>query len=124
MPTHAVGVHHEQREHPRATLQLPLKLRSVNGVREEFSISLVTRDISSTGVYFLCPRDLPGGARIELEIVLVSRPMGFGNVVLVSEGLVQRCEPAVTPGWFGVAASFGDMVFGRDDFLPARFRFR
>src|SRR5260370_13715107 len=53
VPTHAVGVHPEQREYPRATLKLPLKLRSVNSVAEDFPITLVTRDISSTGEHFL-----------------------------------------------------------------------
>src|SRR5436853_3291900 len=47
VPTHAVGVHPEHREYPRATLKLPLKLRSVNQVAEDFPITLVTRDISS-----------------------------------------------------------------------------
>src|SRR5579863_2616042 len=56
VPTHAVGVHPEHREYPRATLKLPLRLRSVNSVPEEFPVTLVTRDISSTGVYFLCPK--------------------------------------------------------------------
>src|ERR1700746_3683814 len=49
VPTHAVGVHPEHREYPRAILQLPLKLQSINGVVEDFPITLVTRDISSTG---------------------------------------------------------------------------
>src|SRR5437016_7177626 len=71
VPTHAVGVHPEQREYPRASLNLPLRLRSAGGVPEEFPITLVTRNISSTGVYFLCPRQLAVGNTIELEIVLV-----------------------------------------------------
>src|SRR5450755_2625310 len=54
VPTYAVGVHPEHREYPRATLNLPLKLSSVAGVAEDFPITLVTRDISSSGVYFLC----------------------------------------------------------------------
>src|SRR5476651_2516097 len=71
VPTYAVGVHPEHREYPRATLNLPLKLSSVAGVAEDFPITLVTRDISSSGVYFLCPRELPANAAIELQIVLV-----------------------------------------------------
>jgi c-di-GMP-binding flagellar brake protein YcgR len=121
VPTHAVGVHPEHREYPRATLKLPLKLRSVNGVPEHFSVTLVTRDISSTGVYFLCPRQLPAGTHIELEIVLVSRPMGRGNVVIVTMARVRRIEPAAMPGWYGVAASFDDVQFDRDDRVPSRF---
>src|SRR5437667_36459 len=34
VPTHTVGVHPEQREYPRASLRLPLRLRSVDGVEE------------------------------------------------------------------------------------------
>src|SRR5271168_4485983 len=71
VPTYAIGVVPDHREYPRATLKLPLRLRGIGGVREEFPITLVTRDISSTGVYFLSPKLLPLGASVELEIVLV-----------------------------------------------------
>src|ERR1700741_2753590 len=67
VPTHAVGVFPEQRESPRASLRLPLRLRSIAGRAEDFPITLVTRDISSTGVFFLCPRKLGLGTQIELE---------------------------------------------------------
>ncbi|MBZ5539604.1 MAG: PilZ domain-containing protein [Acidobacteriia bacterium] len=123
VPTHAVSVHRdrEQREHPRASLKLPLRLRSVDGIAEPFPVTLVTRDISSTGVFFLCPRSLALGTTVELEIVLVSKPMGRGNVVMVSLARVCRAEPAAMPGWFGVAASFAQLEFDRDDGLPSRF---
>lgn len=121
VPTHAVGVYPEHREYPRASLRLPLRLRRVNDVPEEFPITLVTRDISSTGVYFLCPKPLEAGSSLELEIVLVSRPMGRGNVVLTTCAHVQRHEPAAMPGWFGIAASFDDVQFDRDDHMPSRF---
>ena len=122
VPTHAVGAHPEQRESPRATLKLPLRLRSVGGVPEEHPITLVTRDISSTGVYFLAPKALVIGTPVELEVVLVSKPLGLGNVVLVSMARVRRTEPAAVPGWFGVAAAFDDVEFDRDDGLPFRFQ--
>jgi hypothetical protein len=121
VPTHAIGAHPEHREYPRATLRLPMRLRSVSGVPENFPITLVTRDISSTGVYFLCPKQLSLGTRIELEIVLVSRPMGRGNVVIVTMAQVRRMEPAAMPGWYGIAASIDDLQFDRDDGIPSRF---
>src|SRR6266849_1747183 len=80
VPTHAVGAHPEQREYPRATLKLPLRLRGVDGVPEADPITLVTRDISSTGVFFLSPKELAAGTSVELEVVLVSKPLGLGNV--------------------------------------------
>jgi hypothetical protein len=119
VPTHAVGVFPEHREYPRASLRLPLRLRSVCGQSEDFPITLVTRDISSTGVFFLCPRMLALETQIELEVVLVSRPMGRGNVVIVSKARVTRIEPAAVPGWFGIAASFDELEFDRDDTVPA-----
>jgi len=121
VPTHAVGVHPEHREYPRATLKLPLRLRSVSNIAEEFPITLVTRDISSTGVYFLCPKPLAAGACVELEIVLVSKPMGHGNVVLATRAHVLRYEPAAMPGWYGIAATFDDVQFDRDDRVPSRY---
>jgi hypothetical protein len=121
VPTHAVGVHPEHREYPRASLQLPLKLHSTNGIVEDFPVTLVTRDISSTGVYFLCPKQLPMNAAIELQIVLVSRPLGQGNVVMTSNAYVRRIHPAAMPGWFGIAANFDEVSFDRDDLIPSRF---
>jgi hypothetical protein len=121
VPTHAVGVYPEHREYPRATLHLPLRLRASGGVPEKSPITLVTRDISSTGVFFLCPRELAVDLSIELEIVLVSRPLGLGNVVVATMAHVCRCEAAAMPGWFGIAASFDDVQFDRDDGMPSRF---
>ena len=121
VPTYAVGIHPEQREYPRATLSLPLRLRGVDGVPEKDPITLVTRDISSTGVFFLSPKELATGTSVELEVVLVSKPMGLGNVVMVTRARVRRSEPAATPGWFGVAAAFDDVEFDRDDGIPSRF---
>jgi len=121
VPTYAVGVHPEQREYPRASLNLPMRLRSAGGVPEEFPITLVTRNISSTGVYFLCPRQLTVGASIELEIVLVSKPLGLGNVVATTMARVCRTESAAMPGWHGIAAAFDDVQFDRDDRIPCRY---
>jgi hypothetical protein len=121
VPTHAVGSHPEHREYPRASLKLPLRLRSVDSVAEKSPVTLVTRDISSTGVYFLCPKQIAIGVSIDLEIVLISRPLGLGNVVVTTAARVQRIEPAAMPGWYGIAAVFDDMQFDRDDRVPQRF---
>lgn len=121
VPTHAVGVFPDQREYPRASLHLPLRLRSVSGRAEDFPITLVTRNISSSGVFFLCPRDLAVQTAVELEVVLVSRPLGRGNVVIVSKAHVTRTEPAAVPGWYGIAASFDDLEFDRDDNIPTSY---
>jgi hypothetical protein len=121
VPTHAVGVHPEHRQYPRANLKLPLRLSAVGGVPEEHSITLVMRNISSTGVYFLCPKHLAVGTRIMLEVVLVSKPMGCGSVVMTTLAHVCRTESAAMPGWYGLAASFDDVQFDHDDDVPSRF---
>jgi hypothetical protein len=122
VPTHAVGVHPEQRQYPRAKLKLPLRLRAVGGEPEPYPITVVMRDISSTGVYFLCPKQLAVRTPVELEVVLVSKPMGRGSVVMTTMAHVCRSEAAATPGWYGLAALFDDVQFEHDDDLPSRFR--
>lgn len=122
VPTHAVGVHPEQRQYPRAKLKLPLRLRAVGGVLEPSPITLVMRNISSTGVYFLCPKQLAVGTRVELEVVLVSKPMGLGSVVMTTLAHVCRTEAAAMPRWYGIAACFDDVQFDHDDDLPSRFQ--
>jgi len=119
VPTHAAEVHTELRESPRASLKLPVQLRGVCGARE-YPITLVTRDISSSGVFFLCPKPLAIGTEIELDIVLVSRPLGYGSVVISSRVRVRRTESANMPGWYGIGASFDDFAFDRDDHIPSR----
>jgi len=121
VPTHAVGVHPEHRQYPRAKLKLPLRLRAVGGEFEQYPITLVMRNISSTGVHFLCPKHLAVGTRVELEVVLVSKPMGHGSVVMTTMAHICRAEAAAMPGWYGLAACFDDVQFDHDDDLPSRF---
>jgi hypothetical protein len=84
-------------------------------------VTLVTRNISCTGVFFLCPRELETGSAIELEVGLVHRPMGCGSVLMTTLAHVVRVEPATVPGWYGIAATFDDVEFQRDEPIPARF---
>ena len=121
VPTHVVGVVHEQRAYPRAALRLPLRLKRVAGQKELVSVTLVTRNISSIGVYFLCPRWIEPGTPIELEVALVERPLGRGSVHMTTLAHVVRAEPCDTPGWHGLAASFDDITFQRDEAVPPRF---
>ena len=93
----------------------------MDDVAEEFPVTLVTRDISSTGVFFLCPKEIAVGALVELKSCWLAVPLGHGSVVIVSAAQVRRIEPAAVPGWYGVAASFDDVQFDRDDGVPSRF---
>lgn len=122
VPTHVVSVAHDRRTYSRAALSLPLRLKRVGDRREPVPISLVTRNISSSGVYFLCPRWIKPGTSIELEIGLVERPIGRGSVRMSTAAHVVRIEPTQTPGWHGLAVTFDDITFQRDEPIPPRFQ--
>ncbi|MGH9710365.1 MAG: PilZ domain-containing protein, partial [Candidatus Acidiferrales bacterium] len=115
VPTHAVSVAEDRRRCPRACLCLPLQLTSIGGCIEALPVTLVTKNISSTGIYFLAPRVIDPGTAIELEVALVERPHGCGRVRLRTAAHVVRIDACEVPGWSGFAASFDDIDFQRDD---------
>ncbi|HEX2713176.1 MAG TPA: PilZ domain-containing protein [Candidatus Acidoferrales bacterium] len=118
VPTHAIAGVDERRTYPRAALSLPLRLKRVGGQREPQPVSLLTKNISSSGVYFLCPRWIEPGTAIELEVGLVDRPLGRGSVRMTTAAHIVRVDPTDTPGWHGLAASFDDISFVRDEPIP------
>jgi PilZ domain len=122
IPTHAIGVATERRCNPRASLSLPLRLIRVGEVAEPIPVTLVTRNISSSGVYFLAPRKFEPGTAIELEVALVERPLGQGRVQMCTAAHIVRADELDTPGWHGYAATFDDFALRRDDVLPLRYQ--
>jgi hypothetical protein len=122
VPTHAIGVAQDRRRNPRASLSLPMRLTRVGEVMEPIPVTLVTRNISSSGVYFLAPREIAPGTAIELEVALVDRPLGYGRVQMCTAAHIVRSEDTEMPGWKGYAASFDDFALERDDSLPQRYR--
>ena len=121
VPTHSFAMAPERRFHPRAALRLPLRLTGVDHVAEPVPITLLTKNISSSGVYFLAPKHIKPGTAIELEVGLVERPLGRGGVRMRTVAHVVRAEDAAEPGWHGMAARFDDIAFQRDEALPPRF---
>lgn len=115
VPTHTVGRARERRAYVRANLSLPLCVRTVAGRPETDLASLSTQDISSSGIFFLCPRRIEPGTPIEMEVVLVDKPSGQGTVKMRTQACVVRAEDAATPGWHGLAAAFDDITFVRDE---------
>ncbi|MGH9688320.1 MAG: PilZ domain-containing protein [Candidatus Acidiferrales bacterium] len=121
VPTHTIGVAAERRRSPRAALALPMRLTRVGEMIEPIPVTLVTRNISSSGIYFLAPREIKPGTAIELEVALVERAAGFGTVQMCTAAHIVRAEECDMPGWRGYAASFDDFALRRDDVLPMRF---
>jgi hypothetical protein len=99
-----------------------MRLTRVGDMMEPIPVTLVTRNISSSGVYFLAPREIAPGTAIELEVALVDRPLGYGRVQMCTAAHIVRSEDTEMPGWKGYAASFDDFALERDDSLPQRYR--
>jgi hypothetical protein len=118
IPTHAVGVASERRRYPRAALSLPLRLMNIEGVASFTPVLLVTRNISSSGIFFFAPRTIALGTAIELEVALVERPQGSGSVQMRTAAHVVRTEECDMPGWCGYGATFDDFALQRDDIVP------
>jgi len=119
VPTHTVGRARERRAYVRANLTLPLSVRTVAGRPAAGLATLRTQDISSSGIFFLCPRRIEPGTPIEMEVVLVDKTSGRGTVRMCTQACVVRVEEAATPGWHGLAAAFDDITFIRDEPFPA-----
>ena len=120
VPTHTVGSASERRAYVRARLSLPLSIQRVAGQRDAAQPSLRTRDISSSGVYFFSRDRIEPGTPIELEVLLVDRPHGRGAVRMCAVAHVVRTEDVGRKGWHGLAATFDDITFRRDEPLPLR----
>jgi hypothetical protein len=99
-----------------------MRLTRVGDTMEPIPVTLVTRNISSSGVYFLAPRVIAPGTAIKLEVALVDRPLGYGRVQMCTAAHIVRTEDTEMPGWKGYAASFDDFAIERDDSLPQRYR--
>jgi hypothetical protein len=118
VPTHAIGVASERRRYPRAFLSLPLRLVRIEGVSEFTPVLLVTRNISSSGVFFFAPCEIALGTAIDLHVALVERPFGLGSVQMLTAAHIVRNEECEMPGWHGYGASFDDFALQRDDVVP------
>lgn len=121
VPTHSVETTNERRLYPRAVLSLPLRVRRVAGVVQSAVPMLLTANISSSGVFFLCPQKIEIGTPVEIEIQLVERPAGRGSVLMETSAHIVRMEDSGRPGWHALAATFDDITFVRDEALPGRF---
>ena len=117
VPTHAVGRAQERRAYARARLSLSLSVQRIAGQRCKRD-PLRTEDISSNGVFFLYPQRIEPGTPIELEVLLVDRALGRGSVRMRAVAHIVRAETSENAGWHGLAATFDDISFTRDESIP------
>jgi hypothetical protein len=97
-------------------------VKRIAGQREHLGEPLRTTNISSSGVLFQCPQRIEPGTPIEIEVCLVDRPFGRGNVRMRTEAHIVRAETSSRPGWHSLAATFDDITFQREEPLPSRFQ--
>jgi len=121
VPTHTIEVPNERRNYARAKMRLGIRLTRVAGQRPSRQLNLHTQNISSSGVYFLCPLRLEPGTPIKLEVALVERPFRSGSVRMVTDAHIVRVDRSRMHGMHGLAATFDDITFHRDDPVPPRY---
>jgi hypothetical protein len=129
VPCFEFEVTENRRNHARLPLRFPLRIRQMGGKAAAVNGSLVTENISSTGVYFLAPLQPQPNTLVELEIGLTDLPFDFRSghpersrgvprgrerVRMRARARVVRVEPACKAGWHGLAATFDEMSFDRD----------
>lgn len=104
-----------RRAYPRLPLQFPIRLKRVGEREARIAESLVTLNISSTGVCFLAPVRIEPQTPIVLEIGLTDRPRGRERVRMHTAAHVVRVDSAAKPGWHALAVTFDEITFDRDD---------
>ena len=98
----------ERRRYPRFTAWLPLRLTAVAGKIEPAPETLLTQNISKSGVCFPAPRRIEPGQFIEIEVTLMGVKPGGNKVFISGAGYIVRLEPGNKPGWYKLAAVFDE----------------
>lgn len=102
----------ERRRHPRFTAWLPLRLKVVGGILEPNPASLVTQNLSKTGLCFPSPQRIEPGKSIEVEVTLPGAGPGGNDMRISSTGYIVRAESTKEPGWYRLAAAFDESPSG------------
>jgi hypothetical protein len=98
----------ERRRYPRFNAWLPLRLISVAGKMEPAGETLLTQNVSKTGVCFPARRRIEPGQFIKVEVTLLGGGPAGNDVRVSAEGYIVRAEAGDEPGWYNLAAAFGE----------------
>ena len=102
----------ERRRYPRFTAWLPLRLTAVGGKIEPAPVTLLTQNISKAGLCFPAPRRIEPGQLIEVEVTLAGIGPSGKDVHVSGAGYIVRIESGNKPGWYKLAAAFGEPPTG------------
>ena len=98
----------ERRRYPRFLAWLPLRVIAVGGKPEPRPLTLLTQNISKTGLCFPAPDRIELGQFIQVEIILRGSGPDHKDIRISNEGCVVRIEPGRRPGWYRLAAVFDE----------------
>jgi hypothetical protein len=98
----------ERRRSRRFTAWLPLRVTAVGGRIERTPLTLLTQNISKTGLCFPAPSRIEPGQLIQVEVILPGAAPDRKDARISSEGWVVRIEPGRKPGWYKLAAVFDE----------------
>jgi|SRR5579872_5080859 len=98
----------ERRRYPRFTTWLPLRITAVGGKIEPTPLTLLTQNISKTGLCFPAPDRIEPGQVIHVEVTLSGAGPGRQDICISNQGFIVRIEPGRKPGWYKLAAAFDE----------------
>jgi len=104
----------ERRRYPRFAVRLPFRLRRVAGRVESQAGTLVSNDVSKTGLRFTTERHIPPGQSIEVELTLAGYGPGGDDLQILGTGYIVRAEESAEPGKYQMAAVFDELPSDND----------
>ena len=81
----------ERRRAERFNFEVPLTVRWTEG-SEQRKAHTVSKDVSSGGVYFFLPEEIPEGTAVEVEITLPAQITLGAATRVRCQGRIHRCE--------------------------------
>jgi|SRR5712671_6353193 len=102
----------ERRRYPRFTVWLPLRVTAVGGRIEPKPLTLLTQNISKTGLSFPAPSRIEVGQFIQVEVTLPGAGLDRKDIHIPGEGCIVRIEPGRRAGWYKLAVVFHEPEAG------------
>jgi hypothetical protein len=93
-----------------------LAVRNVAGQLSPRPLTVHTKNISSSGAYFLYPEWIEPGTPVAIEVSLLVQRRRHRAVRMCTDAHVVRAQPGGKPGWHGLAVAFDDIRFVRGDY--------
>ncbi len=115
----------ERRRYPRFSVSLPLRLKRMENQTKEGDVeTLLSEDISRSGLRFRTRERIALGESIEVEVRLSGHGPAGADILVIGKGLIVRSEKSREAGWYQLAAAFADPPAGHEprwDRLAAAF---